>query len=170
MFSIELPQPAPNKSYFVYAASVFGFRNLVPPTAEQPATPDTTGGIWEVVKDYFVTGNERTVEGWVHQMVDDSSTRECRWNWGNSPIYLEKGYPLVPAGSVVTSRYEIVTLGKLACLKLTNFIVYTTTGTERSGDKTLSADYDGTQATALELIDAEANRQLSCSCSLCAAS
>ncbi|KAJ7907863.1 hypothetical protein B0H13DRAFT_1879202 [Mycena leptocephala] len=110
MFSIELPQPAPNKSYFIYAASVFGFRNLVPPTAEEPATP---GGIWEVVKDYFTTGSERTVEGWVHQMVDDSSTRQCQWTWGNSPIYLEKGYPLVPAGSAVTSRYEIVTFGNL---------------------------------------------------------
>jgi hypothetical protein len=39
MFSIELPQPAPNKSYFIYAASAFGFRNLVPPHCEGACNP-----------------------------------------------------------------------------------------------------------------------------------
>ncbi|KAJ7729434.1 hypothetical protein B0H16DRAFT_1697173 [Mycena metata] len=154
MFTIELPPPSSGKSYFIYAASLFGFRNLVPPTAVQPETPDETGGIWSVGTEIATASSPSN--SWLHQMVGSTA----QWTWGDSLTYLEKGLPIKPVGSTVTSRYEIVSLGNTVCLKLTDFVVYTTGGTQRSGDKTLKESYDGNQTETLELIDANDNRLL----------
>ncbi|KAJ7729431.1 hypothetical protein B0H16DRAFT_1697172 [Mycena metata] len=76
MFTIELPPPSSGKSYFIYAASLFGFRNLVPPTAVEPETPDKTGGIWSVGTE--IATDSSPPNSWLHQMVGSTA----QWTYG----------------------------------------------------------------------------------------